>query len=81
MVKNENQLNPEGSRSFSFCRASNYGANFKNYTKKFNKKVKVIPLIEHIDAVNNLDEILSQKIDTIMIGPYDLSGSLGNRGF
>ena len=90
MVKNEEDIEniinqsyfpPEGSRSFSFCRASNYGANFKNYTKKFNKKVKVIPLIENIDAVNNLDEILSQKkIDTIMIGPYDLSGSLGRSG-
>lgn len=90
MVKNEEDIkniidqsyfSPDGSRSFSFCRASNYGFNFKDYTKKFNKKVKVIPLIEHIDAVNNLDKILSQKkIDTIMIGPYDLSGSLGRSG-
>ena len=80
-IINQSYFPPLGSRSFSFCKATDYGTNFKNYTANFNKKIKVIPLIEHINAVNNLNEILSdKKIDTIMIGPYDLSGSIGKSG-
>jgi len=34
-----------------------------------------------VDAINNLEEILSvEGIDASMIGPYDLSGSLGHPG-
>lgn len=80
-IINQSYFPPIGSRSFSFCKATDYGTNFKNYTANFNKKIKVIPLIEHINAVNNLNEILNdKKIDTIMIGPYDLSGSIGKSG-
>lgn len=80
-IINQSYFPPQGSRSFSFCRATGYGKDFDKYTKKFNKKIKIIPLIEHIDAVNNLDKILvEKKIDTILIGPYDLSGSLGKSG-
>ena len=80
-IINQSYFPPIGSRSFSFCKATDYGTNFKNYTANFNKKIKVIPLIEHINAVDNLNEILSdKKIDTIMIGPYDLSGSTGKSG-
>ena len=69
---------PDGSRSFSLSRACDYGANFKNYINNFNKNLKIILQIEHIDAVKNLEEIVrSKKIYAIMVGPYDLSGSLG----
>ena len=35
-------------------------------------------MIEHIDAVNAIDSILSvDGIDAYIIGPYDLSGSMG----
>jgi 4-hydroxy-2-oxoheptanedioate aldolase len=38
----------------------------------------IIPQIETVEAVENIDEILSVKgIDCIFIGPSDLSGSLG----
>ena len=41
----------------------------------------LIAQIEHIDAINNLEEILNVKeIDGLMIGPYDLSASLGMPG-
>ncbi len=41
----------------------------------------VIIQIEHIDAVRNLDGILSiQGIDSLLIGPYDLSTSMGKPG-
>ena len=37
--------------------------------------------IEHIDAINNLESILSVKnIDGTIIGPYDLSGSINQPG-
>ena len=38
-------------------------------------------MIEHIDAVDAIDSILSVPgIDAYIIGPYDLSGSLGRPG-
>ena len=37
--------------------------------------------IEHIRAVENLDAILTHpRLDAIMVGPYDLSGSMGLTG-
>ena len=37
--------------------------------------------IEHIDALKNIDEILSvESIDAVMVGPYDLSASMGITG-
>ena len=41
----------------------------------------VIAQIEHIDAVNNIEEIVTTDgIDGIIVGPYDLSGSMGIPG-
>jgi len=41
----------------------------------------IIPQIEHIDAFRNLDEILNvEGIDSICIGPYDLSCSVNKPG-
>ena len=38
-------------------------------------------MIEHVDAVNAIDSILSVPgIDAYIIGPYDLSGSMGRPG-
>ena len=38
-------------------------------------------MIEHIDAISNLDEIFKvENIDTVLVGPYDLSGSMGIPG-
>ena len=48
---------PDGSRSFSLSRAYGYGANFKSYINRFEKKFKIILQIEHIDAVKNLENI------------------------
>jgi len=43
--------------------------------------VVVIAQIEHIDAVNNLEDIFSVPgIDGIIVGPYDLSASMGYPG-
>lgn len=41
----------------------------------------LIVQIEHIKAVNNLDEILAvDGVDGLIVGPYDLSGSMDITG-
>ena len=41
----------------------------------------VIVQVEHIESVNNLEAILAvEAIDGFIVGPYDLSGSLGVPG-
>ncbi len=72
---------PLGIRGYAYCRANNYGKDFDSYVKQANKRVAVIVMIETIEAVNNITKILSiDGIDSVFIGPYDLSGSLGIPG-
>lgn len=72
---------PVGTRGVGLARAQGYGGNFEEYRDWVNKESIVIAQIEHIDAVNNLESILSVKgIDGCIIGPYDLSASLGVPG-
>jgi 2-dehydro-3-deoxyglucarate aldolase len=77
----ECQFPPLGKRSFGYSRANQYGRTFKDYVECANKEISVIIQIEHIDAINNLGEILQVPgIEATFIGPYDLSGSLGRPG-
>lgn len=70
-----------GRRSAGLSRAHGYGMNFSEYLQKANNMVHVMIQIEHIDAVKNIDSILSVNgIDSIFIGPYDLSASMGLMG-
>ena len=72
---------PMGTRGVGLARAQGYGVDFDAYVKNANRDTLVIVQIEHIDAVNNIDEILSVPgIDGTFIGPYDLSMSLGIPG-
>ena len=72
---------PFGKRGVGLSRAQNYGVDFNDYKKWVNESLVVIAQIEHIEAVKNIDEIISTKgIDAIIVGPYDLSGSLGFPG-
>ena len=51
------------------------------HIKSGSKKLVIIAQIEHIDAVKNIDEIITvEGIDGTIIGPYDLSGSMGYPG-
>ncbi len=69
---------PKGTRGVGLTRASNYGYNFENYVKKDSKKIQLILQIENIKGINNLDKILELKgISGTLLGPYDLSQSLG----
>ncbi len=71
---------PEGIRGYGPRRPSNFGRNGgPDYIRAANESVIVIVQIEHIDAVNNLDDILAVPgLTSIVIGPNDLSGSLGH---
>jgi 2-dehydro-3-deoxyglucarate aldolase len=72
---------PIGKRGVGLYRASGYGVTFEEYKKWVNEELVIIVQIEHIDAVNNIDDILSvEGIDGTIIGPYDLSGSMGYPG-
>lgn len=72
---------PKGARGVGLARAQGYGMDFEKYRLWADKKSVVIVQIEHIDAINNLEEILSvEGVDGSIIGPYDLSGSLGHPG-
>jgi 2-dehydro-3-deoxyglucarate aldolase len=72
---------PDGTRGVGLWRAQGYGFDFEKYKKWQKENTVVIVQIEHIDGVNNLKEILSVKgVDGFIVGPYDLSASLGISG-
>ncbi len=72
---------PMGFRGVGLARAQGYGIDFDEYVNCANADTLLLLQIEHIDAVNNIDEILSVPgIDGTYIGPYDLSMSLGIPG-
>jgi 2-dehydro-3-deoxyglucarate aldolase len=71
---------PVGTRGVGFSRANLFGKNFESYGEEAQSPL-LIAQIEHINAVNNLDEILIvEGLDAIIVGPYDLSASLGITG-
>lgn len=68
-------------RGVGFCRANRFGKDFDAYRTETAREIFLVAQIEHIRAVENLPGILSQKrLDAIMVGPYDLSGSMGLTG-
>jgi 4-hydroxy-2-oxoheptanedioate aldolase len=67
---------PDGIRSYGGPRARLYGG--VDYFEHANEEIAIIVQIEHIEAVNHVDEILSVKgIDAFFIGPSDLAISMG----
>jgi len=72
---------PVGKRGVGLYRAQNYGIGFDEYKKWVEEEAVIIAQIEHIEAVNNIEDIVdTDGIDGIIIGPYDLSGSMGFPG-
>ncbi len=71
---------PKGMRGVGLARAQCYGAGFETYVKK-QAGLDLIAQIEHVDAVENLEEILANPdLTGYIVGPYDLSGSMGIPG-
>lgn len=72
---------PQGFRGIGLARAQGYGQDFDQYVRRANEDTLLVVQIEHIDAVNKIDDILSVPgIDATFIGPYDLSSSMGIPG-
>jgi len=72
---------PQGSRSIGSGRVQNYGISVQEYLKTANENIVIILEIEHIDAVKNIESIIDVPgFDAILIGPFDLSGSMGVPG-
>jgi len=72
---------PQGIRGVGLARAQGYGRSFADYMETANDSIAVIVQAEHIDAVNNIEQIVEvDGIDAVFIGPYDLSASMGLMG-
>lgn len=75
------KYSPDGHRSVGIGRAQAFGLEFKEYVARANDELTIILQAEHVDAVNRIDSILEVPgFDAIMIGPYDLSASMGMIG-
>ena len=72
---------PMGTRGVGLARAQKYGFGFEKYKEWVKSNSVVIAQVEHIKAIENLEEIVTTPgIDGTIIGPYDLSGSMGYPG-
>ena len=73
---------PEGIRGFGPRRPSNYGqADSRTLCRTANAAIIPIAQIEHINAVNNIEEILAVPgLAAVLVGPNDLAGSMGHTG-
>ena len=75
------QYPPQGRRGAAMTRAHGFGMSFAEYVAAANEELAIILQIEHIDAVNHIDEILQTSgVVALFVGPFDLSGSMGLLG-
>ena len=89
MIESANQLReiqnfccwpPSGTRGVGFSRANLFGQTFNQYILEAQSPL-LVAMIETYNALDNLEEILDvDGLDAIMVGPYDLSASLGLTG-
>lgn len=79
-VKRACRWPPSGNRGIGYSRANLYGKNFDGYYAEAQAPL-LVAMIEHERAIENLDEIAYvEGLDAILIGPYDLSASMGIAG-
>ena len=72
---------PAGRRGVGLARANGYGYQVADAVARANAETAIIVQAEHIDAVNNIEEIVQVPgVDTVFVGPYDLSASMGKLG-
>ena len=73
---------PIGNRGCGYRRGTRYGSTPTDEYLEISKHDPLVILqIEHIEAVRNLDAILEVPgVDSTLIGPYDLSCSMGKPG-
>lgn len=72
---------PVGTRGVGIGRAHRYGTEFDSYVSTINDQSVVIVQVEHHRGIKALAEIQAVAgVDATMIGPYDLSASVGKPG-
>ena len=71
---------PAGTRGVGFSRANLFGKHFEAYREEAQAPL-LVAMIEHQRAAAELEAILAvDGLDAILIGPYDLSASMGLTG-
>jgi len=71
------QWPPAGTRGVGFSRANLFGKYFEAYREEAQAPL-LVAMIEHVRAVENLESILAVAgLDALLVGPYDLSASMG----
>lgn len=77
MIRDACRWPPSGTRGVGFSRANLFGKNFDSYREEAQAPL-LVAMIENVKALENLEAILeTEGLDAILIGPYDLSASLG----
>lgn len=72
---------PLGARGVGLARAHGYGLRFQEYMESANEHVAVVVQAEHAIAADNIESIVKVPgVDAVLLGPYDLSASLGHTG-
>lgn len=73
---------PAGTRGFGPRRPTNYARiGGQEYLDIANRELFVVAQIETLGALNDLDRIVKiEGLDSIVVGPHDLSGALGMLG-
>lgn len=69
---------PLGRRGIGGERSVKWGLDLQNYVTTANDQLMLVPMIETNKSYENLDEILAVPgVDTIFLGPGDMSASMG----
>ena len=72
---------PQGKRGVGLGRAHAYGPEFATYLQNANQETVIVVQAENQQALDNIDAIAAVAgVDAVLVGPYDLSASLGHTG-
>lgn len=72
---------PHGTRGVGYSRANLFGKRFEECIPTDSKELVIVAQIEQVKAIGSLDKILTvDQLDAIIVGPYDLSASMGLTG-
>jgi len=79
-LRNACRWPPAGARGVGFSRANLFGMSFAAYAREAQAPL-LVAMIEHVRAIPELPRILAvEGLDSILVGPYDLSASMGITG-
>jgi 4-hydroxy-2-oxoheptanedioate aldolase len=80
-IINQCKYSPAGNRGVGIGRAHTYGLSFENTIRNANDETAIILQAESRAAIDNIEEIVKvPDLDAVLVGPYDLSASLGRIG-